>query len=130
MFFDPDWAIKQGFHILLSLETKGAFHLWELGQPERSVRKWSASFLRSESTNTSKLHNQRNVSAILKKLEELAYNQAFKLENSVREMTGLAGQLWQMECVLSKQLREKKKKRLTSPTQTYMEYTFFINGVR
>ena len=44
------------------------------------------------STNSSELHNQRNVIAILKKSEELAYDQAFKLENSVQELTGLVSQ--------------------------------------
>ena len=61
---------------------------------------WGAPFLMSGSTNYSKLHNQRNVSAVLKKFEELAYNQAFKLENFIREMTGLAGYFWQMESVV------------------------------
>ena len=64
-------------------------------RPERSVRKRNAPFLRLRSTNSPKLYNQRNASAILKKFEELpheSHNQAFKLENSVREITGLAGQ--------------------------------------
>ena len=54
----------------------------------------------SGSTDSSKLHNQRNVSAVLNKFEELAYNQAFKLESSVRKMPGQAGYLRQMESVV------------------------------
>ena len=70
----------------------GALSISENWPAIRSVRKWSAPFLRSGSTNSSKFHNQINVSAILKKFEELAYNQTFKLENSVRTVTGVAGQ--------------------------------------
>ena len=58
---------------------KRRFPLVRTGRQKQSVRKWNALFLRSRSINTStELHNQRNVSAILKKLEELAFNQAFK----------------------------------------------------
>ena len=57
------------------------FPLVRTGQPEWSVHKWSVPFLRSGSTNS-----WRNVSAILKKFEELVYNQTFKLENSIAEM--------------------------------------------
>lgn len=63
------------------------FPLVRTGQPEWSVRKWSVPFSRSGSANS-----WRNVSAILKKCEELVYNLAFKLENSITELTFLAGQ--------------------------------------
>ena len=91
----PHWEIESQ---PLKITTEALYPLDPLmktGRPERSVRERNAPFLRSRSTNSPQLYIQRNASAILKKFEELAYeshNQAFKLENSAREMTGLAGQ--------------------------------------
>ena len=69
---------------------KGALSISE-NWPARTVTSYcSAPFSSSGYTSSLKLHDQRNVIAILKEFEELPYNQAFKLVNSVHEITGLA----------------------------------------
>ena len=68
--------------------------LGRTGWPEWLVCKWSVPFFMVRIYKFLEISESEkcNTSDILKKFKELALNQAFKLENSILKLTGLADQ--------------------------------------